>query len=114
MTPARTEALLWYAQRISAVVLAVCVVVHVGVILYAVRGGLSAAEILARTRGNWSFGAFYVLFVVACAIHAPIGIAGIVAEARGARGIAHKILANFFALLILVLGLRAVYAVVVS
>ncbi|MBC7710250.1 MAG: succinate dehydrogenase, partial [Rhizobacter sp.] len=31
--------------------LALCVLVHLVTILYAMRGGLSAAEILARTRG---------------------------------------------------------------
>jgi len=108
----RTQALLWYAQRISAMALAVCVVVHLGGIVYAVRGGLTAAEILARTGGNWAFAAFYGVFVIACAIHAPIGIANIVAELGGGRGARHLIVAQIFAVLILVLGLRAVYAVV--
>jgi fumarate reductase subunit C len=49
---ARDQALLWAAQRISAAVLALCVVVHLVTIIYAVRNGLSAAEILGRTRGN--------------------------------------------------------------
>jgi fumarate reductase subunit C len=40
---ARAETRLWIAQRASAVVLAVCVVVHLIVIVYAMRGGLSAA-----------------------------------------------------------------------
>ena len=52
------------AQRMSAMVLALCVVVHLGGMIYAVRGGLTAAEILGRTRGNWAFGAFYAVFVV--------------------------------------------------
>ncbi|MEP6559412.1 MAG: succinate dehydrogenase, partial [Burkholderiales bacterium] len=59
------EAKRWYWQRISAMVLAVCVLVHLAVIIYAVRGGLSAAEILGRTHGSWSFGLFYAVFVVA-------------------------------------------------
>jgi hypothetical protein len=48
----RIETLLWTAQRASAAVLAVCVAVHLVTVVYAVRGGLSAAEILARTRGS--------------------------------------------------------------
>ena len=36
---------LWLAQRASAAVLAVCVLVHIAVMVYAVRGGLSAGEI---------------------------------------------------------------------
>ena len=42
----------WYWQRISAMVLALCVLVHLAIMIYAVRGGLSAQEILARTRGE--------------------------------------------------------------
>ena len=41
------QARLWYAQRVSAIVLAVCVVVHLATMIYAVRGGLTAAEILS-------------------------------------------------------------------
>ena len=111
MSAVRTQALLWYGQRMSAMVLALCVVVHLGGILYAVRGGLTAAEILGRTRGNWAFGMFYAVFVVACAIHAPIGVANIVAEATGGRGSAHRVIASLLALAILTMGLRAVYAV---
>ena len=112
VTSARTQALLWYWQRISAMVLAVCVLVHLAGIIYAVRGGLSAAEILGRTHGSWGFAAFYGVFVIACAIHAPIGIANIVVEWTGGRGSRHVVIAQLFALVILVLGLRAVYAVV--
>lgn len=114
MSRARNEALLWYAQRISAMVLAVCVVVHLAGIIYAVRGGLTAAEILGRTHGNWAFGLFYVVFVVACAVHAPIGIANIVAETGGGRDGRHHLIMHVLALVILGLGLRAVYAVVLG
>jgi fumarate reductase subunit C len=108
----RRQAVLWYWQRISAMVLAFCVVVHLAGIVYAVRGGLSAAEIRGRTRGSWGFAAFYAVFVVACAVHAPIGIANVVAEATGARGRVAGVVAQVFCALILILGLRAIYAVV--
>jgi fumarate reductase subunit C len=108
----RTQVQLWYWQRVTAMVLALCVVVHLGGMVYAVRGGLTAAEILGRTRGNWVFGGFYAVFVVACAIHAPIGVANIVAEMTGERGSWSVAIASVLALAILVLGLRAVYAVV--
>lgn len=103
----------WYWQRISAMVLAICVVAHLAVILYAVRGGLSAAEILGRTRGNWGFAAFYTVFVVACAIHVPAGIANIAEEWGGMGPRAALWLARGLAVLLLVAGLRAVIAVVV-
>ena len=107
----RREVALWVAQRVTAVVLALCVIVHLVTIIYAVRGGLTAAEILGRTRGSFAWAAFYAVFVLAVAIHAPIGVRAIVAETRGAhgRGIDAAMLA--FAVLLLALGLRAVAAV---
>ncbi len=102
----------WYWQRISAMVLAVCVLVHLVVLIYAVRGGLSAAGILGRTRGNWAFGAFYAVFVVACAVHVPVGLANIAREWWGLQEDAAVWLARAFALLLLAMGLRAVWAVV--
>jgi len=101
----------WYWQRISAMVLALCVVVHLAIIVYAVRGGLSGAEILDRTRGSVAFGAFYLVFVLACAVHVPIGLARIAEEWLGwPRGRALWA-SRAIALLFLVLGLRAVVAV---
>lgn len=106
------EAKRWYWQRISAMVLAICVVLHLAAILYAVRGGLSAEEILGRTRGSWWFGAFYGVFVVACAVHVPVGIANVAEEWLGVgRRPAHW-LGRAFALVLLLMGLRAVVAVV--
>jgi fumarate reductase subunit C len=104
----------WYWQRISAMVLAVCVVVHLAVMIYAVRGGLSAGEILGRTQGNWGFAVFYAVFVVACAVHVPVGVANIAREWWGLGEGAALWLARAFGLLLLVMGLRAVFAVVLA
>ena len=114
MTGAVTEAKLWYWQRVSAMALAFFVLVHLATMVYAVRGGLSAAEILGRTRGSWLFGGFYSLFVVTAAVHASIGLATIAEEWLGLEGSRARILAIAFASLIAVMGLRAVYAVVVG
>jgi fumarate reductase subunit C len=54
MTSAATQARLWYVQRLSAMVMALCVLVHLAGIIYAVRSGLTAAEILGRTHNNWA------------------------------------------------------------
>ncbi len=105
------QARLWYWQRISAMVLMLCVVVHLATIVFAVRGGLSAGEILARTQGNWAFAAFYLVFVVAVTVHAPIGLARIVEEWLGWRSRNSALLAGLFGLALLALGLRAVWAV---
>jgi len=111
-SPAIAQARRWYWQRISAMVLALCVLIHLAVMVYAVRGGLSAAEILGRTQGNWTFGAFYAIFVVACAAHVPVGVANIAREWWGLGERAARALSLALALLLLVTGLRAVLAVV--
>lgn len=108
----RTQARLWLAQRASAAVLAVCVVVHLGTILVAVRGGLSAAEILGRTQGSFTWGGFYALFVAAVAIHAPLGLRAILAEWAGLSGRAVDAALLLFALALAAGGFAAVAAVV--
>jgi fumarate reductase subunit C len=107
----RTETRLWIAQRASAVVLALCVVVHLIVIVYAMRGGLSAAEILGRTRGNAGWLVFYGVFVLAAAVHAPIGLRAIAIEWLGWRGRSLSAAVHLVAVVLAVLGLRAVWAV---
>ena len=69
---------LW--QRLTAAVIAPLVLVHVAVIFYATRKGLSAADILARTRGSLTWAFFYGVFVVAAAIHATIGVRNVLTE----------------------------------
>jgi fumarate reductase subunit C len=107
----RTEVLLWVAQRATAVVLAACVAVHLATIIYAVQGGLSAAEILSRTRGNTGWLAFYSVFVVAVAVHAPIGLRAVLAEWLGWRGGSRDAFLGLLSLLLLFMGLRAALAV---
>ena len=108
---ARRETILWVGQRVTAVVLAVCVLVHLATIIYAVRGGLTAAEILARTRGSTAWAAFYVIFVLAVAVHGAIGLRTVAAEWLGFRGEAAEFLMTVVGLLLAVMGLRAVVAV---
>lgn len=102
------------AQRATAFLLAFAVAIHLATILYAVRGGLTAAEILARTHGNSWFATFYGLFVVAVAIHAPIGLRNILREWTAWRGRALDVALALFSLLLLLLGLRAVFAVYIA
>ena len=109
-----TQAKLWYLQRISAMLLAAFVVVHLVTLVYATRGGLTAAEILERTRGSVVAALFYGGFVVAAAVHAPIGVARVAEEWLGLGRRASDVVAVLFALVIIVTGLRAVYAVVAS
>ena len=82
----RAESFLWLLQRASAAVLGLCVVVHLITIVYAVQGGLTGDEILARTRGNVAWFAFYSLFVLAVTVHAPIGLRAVLGEWLGWKG----------------------------
>jgi fumarate reductase subunit C len=111
---ARGEARLWVAQRATAVILAICVLVHLATIIYAVRSGLSAQAILARTQGSLGWGAFYGVFVVAAAVHGAIGLRTVASEWLAFRGPAADAAVLLAALALLVLGLRAVGAVVLA
>ena len=103
--------MLFLAQRATAFVLALAVAIHLGTILYAVRGGLTAADILGRTHGNLWFLLFYGVFVIAVAIHAPIGLRNILREWAQWRGRSLDLALALFTMLLLVLGFRAVFAV---
>ena len=107
----KTETGLWLAQRASAAVLALCVVVHLATMIYAIRGGLSAAEILARTRGNVAWLAFYAVFVLAVAVHAPIGLRPVLGEWLRWRGASRDGFLAALAILLTVFGMRAVLGV---
>lgn len=103
---------LFLAQRLTAVLLAPLVLGHLAVMLVAIRGGLTAAEILGRTQGSPGWGLFYGTFVVAVAVHAPIGVRNILRETTGLKPRVVDGLALGLALVLLALGLRAVWAVV--
>ena len=105
------QALLWVAQRASAAVLALCVIVHLATIIYAVRGGLTAAEILGRTRGSVGWLAFYSAFVVTVTVHAPIGLRPVLGEWLGWRGASRDWALLAFAASVFWLGMRAVLSV---
>ncbi|MEN8658874.1 succinate dehydrogenase [Marivita sp.] len=102
---------LYMAQRLSALVMAPFVLVHIGVMIYAIQGGLSAAEILGRTQGSVFWFAFYGMFVVAVSIHAAIGLRTILGEWAGLRGGARDVVAAVIGLGLMTLGAQAVWAV---
>ncbi len=105
------ERYLFIAQRLSALLLGPLVLIHLALILFAVRNGLSGTEILARTQGSLGWGLFYGCFVVAVAIHAPIGLRNVLYEWTSISKTSINRLMAFFAVLLLVLGLRSVFAV---
>lgn len=109
---------LYLLQRVTAALMAPMVIGHLVLIFLATRGGLSAAEILSRTRGSIGWGLFYGAFVLAAAVHGAIGIRNVLAEwgpaqvSRSPRLLDGLMWA--FGLALAVLGLRAVYAVVIA
>jgi fumarate reductase subunit C len=105
------EGRLFALQRLTAMVMAPFVLVHVIVILYAVRGGLTAAEIMSRTQGSLLWIGFYGLFAVSVAIHAPIGLRNVLIEWGRLGRQSASMVSLAFCVLLLVLGLRAVAAV---
>ena len=103
---------LYILQRATAVVMVPLVVAHILIIFYATRRGLSAADILGRTRGSIGWGAFYALFVLAAATHGAIGVRTVASEWTKLRGGGLDVLMWGVGLLLAALGLRAVVAVV--
>lgn len=106
-----TEFHLYMAQRLSALVMAPFVIVHIGVMIYAIQGGLSAAEILGRTQGSAFWFAFYGMFVIAVSVHAAIGLRTILGEWAGLRGGLRDAVSAVIGLGLLALGAQAVWAV---
>src|SRR4029077_11373427 len=106
-----TQTVLWVAQRASAAILALCVAVHLATIIYAVQGGLTASEIFVRTRANTAWRAFYSVFVLAAAIHAPIGLRPVFGEWLHWRGPSREVFLVLFSLLLFMMGMRALLAI---
>jgi fumarate reductase subunit C len=105
---------LYIWQRATAALMLPLVLLHVAVIFYATRQGMSAADILARTRGSIMWASLYGAFVVAVAVHAAIGVRNVLTEWSPLKDRAAGLLAVLFGILLLLLGLRAVAAVVLS
>ena len=102
---------LYMLQRLTALLMAPLVIGHLVVMIYAVQGGLSVAEILGRTQGSLAWFAFYGLFVVAVSIHAAIGLRAVSHELLGLRGAALNVLTWGLSLVLFMLGARALWAV---
>jgi fumarate reductase subunit C len=105
---------LYVWQRATAALMAPLVLVHIAVIFYATRQGMTAADILSRTHGSTVWATYYGIFVAAVAIHAAIGARNILTEWSSLNDRRAGQSAVGFGLLLAALGLRAVYAVVLS
>ena len=101
---------LYTAQRLSALIMAPLIVIHIITMIIAVRGGLTTAEILSRTEGSYIWATFYGLFVLAVSVHAAIGLRVITHEWFGIRRGLDPLTSGLF-LVLAMFGMRAVWAV---
>ena len=105
---------LYVWQRLTAAIMVPLVLLHIAVIFYATRKGMTAADILARTRDSILWGSFYGVFVASAAVHAAIGLRNVLTEWSPLNDRVASIFSSAFGFLLLVLGFRAVAAVVLS
>jgi fumarate reductase subunit C len=105
---------LYIWQRATAALMVPLVLLHVAIIFYATRRGMSAADILARTRGSIMWASLYGAFVFAVAVHAAIGVRNVLTEWSPLNDRVAVLFAAIFGVSLLVLGARAVGAVVLS
>ena len=81
---------------------------HLILIIIAVQGGLSAGEIISRVSGNVAWLMFYSVFVIAVAVHAPIGVRTILNEMTGLKTSQTYLVMAVLCLVILSMGFRTV------
>jgi len=105
---------LYMLQRITALLMAPFVLVHLGVMIYAIQGGLSAAEILGRTQGSLMWFLFYGGFVAAVAIHGAIGLRAVLHEWGGLKGAILDVAMWVIGASLFWMGARAVWAVTLA
>lgn len=105
------DARLYMAQRFSAMIMGPLVFVHLGMMIYAIQGGLSSEEILGRTQNSVFWLMFYGGFVAAASVHAAIGLRVIAHEVFRLRGLWLSVLTWGCCGIFFFMGARAVTAV---
>ena len=105
---------LYVWQRATAALIAPLVLVHIAVIFYATRKGMTAADVLSRTHNSIVWASYYGLFVAAASIHASIGVRNVLTEwsPLGDRGAG--LLAIVLGVALALLGFHAVVALVLT
>jgi fumarate reductase subunit C len=105
---------LYVWQRATAALMVPLVLVHIAVIFYATRQGLSAADILSRTHDSLAWAAFYGVFVAAACVHAAIGVRNVLTEWSRLTERSAGFAGAALGLLLAVLGFRAIVALVLT
>ncbi len=102
---------LYMLQRITALIMAPLVIGHLVIMIVAIQGGLSTAEILTRTQGSVFWFLFYGTFALAVSVHAAIGLGVIISETFGVRPLFLNLFTWATGLTFFYMGARAVSAV---
>ncbi|MFL9932460.1 succinate dehydrogenase [Paraburkholderia sp. RL18-103-BIB-C] len=102
----------WWVQRLSAMVLTLCVAIHLATMVWVVHGGLRAVDVIARLHGNLAWAMFYAIFVIAAALHVPVGLRRIADEWLNWRGAWAARASVLVGVGLVLAGLRAVYALI--
>lgn len=103
---------LYVIQRATALLMVPLILGHLLIIFYATQIGITAESILLRTSGSVGWAVFYGVFVVLAAVHGAIGIRSVLREWSSLRGGLLDAIMFVFAGLLMVLGARAVVAVI--
>ncbi len=111
MSNSRVECRLYVLQRSSGLLLAPLVAAHLATMIYAARGGLSAAEILSRTQSSVGWSVLYATMVLLAAVHGAIGLRAVARELTAWHGPSLDLTALVYAIVVLVLGSFAVAAI---
>jgi fumarate reductase subunit C len=106
------NARLYLWQRGTAALMAPLVVIHIAVIFYATRQGLTAADILSRTHGSLMWASYYGVFVAAVSIHAAIGVRNVLTEWSPLNDRGAGWCAILLGIVLALLGFHAVVALV--
>lgn len=105
---------LYVWQRATAALMVPLVLGHIALIFYATRQGLTATDILSRTHGSVFWASYYGLFVAAASIHAAIGVRNVLTEWSPLTGRQAGRFATALGLISAMLGLHAIFALVVA
>jgi fumarate reductase subunit C len=106
------NARLYLWQRGTAALMAPLVAIHIAVIFYATRQGLTAADILSRTHGSLMWASYYGAFVAAVSIHAAIGVRNVLSEWSPLNDRGAGWCAVLLGIVLALLGFHAVVALV--
>ena len=103
---------LFVIQRATGALLAILLLIHLATIIYAVQGGLSVAEIVARVRGQVYWIGFYSLFGLTAIIHAMIGLRKILIEWLPINTRIINVITTLYVFAATWLGFKAIAAIV--